>query len=296
MKKHWLALYNQPADLQESQLTAKGLKYRAKVIKSGDDLLEVALYPINPVWQSKEKRAKALKPSRSAQRNLNQANKCKQMLRLIHSNFVAGDTWATFTYKTDNMPKDITTAIKHLKNYFARLRRYLKKHKLPELKYIYITEWVENEKTGKLHTHHPVVMNVQDREMAQDMWKLGGRTHARRLQPDEDGTYKKLANYMAKPETKEGNRKGVKAYVPSTNLTKPVVRQSDHAMPGTGYKLSKKRVAAMAKDENMTIALLEEKYKGYKLATPVSIKLSDYTDGVYIYARLIKPKEGAFSP
>ena len=276
-------------------LRTKGLKYRAKVTRSGN-MLEVELYPVNPVWVDKqgEKRAKGVEPTREAQRNLNCANTRKHISRLVHANFTRNDIWVTFNYGHEHMPADLAEATKHIKNYFKRLRRYLKKHGLPALKYIYVTERVENEKTGKVHTHHHIVMNVADRDVVESLWTLGGRTQARRLQPDVDGGLEGLARYIAKPETKEGNRKGAKTYACSLNLKKPEVRRSDYRLPGTNYRLSKKRVAEMATDENKAIAVLEENYKGYRLADKPVARFSDYTAGAYVYARLVRKPGGVF--
>ena len=266
-------------------LRAKGLKYRVKHTKSGDSLLEIEIYPINPVWKELEgkERAKASLPSREAQKNLNQANKVKSILRLLHANFTTEDIWCTFVYDHEYMPADMKEAVNHLKNYFRRLKRHIKKNELPELKYIYVTERVENEKTGKIHAHHHLVMNFRDRDTAEKLWKLGGRTEAKRLQPDPDGTFTQLANYLAKTETKEGNRRGSKTYVPSKNLARPKTTKSDYRLPKTDYRISKKRVTEMALNENKAIEVLEKHYPGYKVAGDIKPKFSDYTAGAYMY-------------
>jgi len=284
-------LYDQVSidDYLES-LRAKGLKYRVKLIKSGDTLLEVQMYPVNPAWKAtKDKnRSKPFNVSKEAQKQLNQNNKQKHILRLIHSNFTTKDIWCTFTCDQENIPKDLEEARKHLKNYFARLRRYIKKHGLPELKYIYAIERVENKKTGKLHVHYHLVMNFSDRDVAENLWTLGGRTHTRRLQPDPDGTFTELANYLAKPETKEGNRKGTKTFSTSINLEKPKSISSDYRLPKTNYKISKKRITEMVLNENKAIEILEEHYKGYKVTGSVKPKFSEHAAGAYMYARMVK--------
>jgi len=256
-------------------------------------MLEIELYPINPTWEKNKgiSRIKTDKPPRKEQQNLNHKNTRKKVSRLIHANFTHQDIWVTFEYGHTHMPADIAEATKHLKNYFKRLRRHIKKHNLPELKYIYITERVENTKTGKTHTHHHIIMNFADRDTAESLWTLGGRTQSRRIQPDKDGSLEGLARYIAKPETKEGNRKGTKTYQPSRNLIHPKAIHADGRLPKTSYKLSKKRVAEMATDENSTIKVLEEQYSGYKVAERPTIIRSDYTAGVYMYVRLIKQPE-----
>ncbi|MCL2197298.1 MAG: hypothetical protein FWB80_00085 [Defluviitaleaceae bacterium] len=269
-------------------LRAKGLQYRVKIIKSGD-ILEVEIYPINLAWKelAGKKREKLLTPSRNAQRNLNDQNTRKYVSRLIHTNFSEKDIWLTLTYNNENMPVDIPAATKHLKNYFKRLRRYIKKHNLPELKYIYVTERTESETTGKIHTHHHIILNFTDRDKAEELWTMGGRTQARKLQPDDSGL-EGLARYIAKPETKEKNRKGVKTYATSLNLKKPKINTADNRLPTTNYRLSKRRVAAFAKNENLAIEMLEKNLEGYKNTQPIKKCYSEFSPGVYMYARLKK--------
>ena len=282
-------------DILES-MRAKGLQYKAKTYTSGD-MLEVAIYPINPVWKSEElkNRAKAMHPTRKEQRNLNHINTRKHISRLIHCNFTRKDIWMTFTYADAHMPVDLKRATSNLKNYFKRLRTHIKKHSLPTLKYIYVTEHVTNQATGKLHVHHHVITNFRDRDKAESMWTQGGRTQSRRLQPDTDGSLEGLARYIAKPETKEGNRKGAKSYAYSRNLKRPTPNEAEGRLPKTSYKLSKKRVADMAASEPKATEVLTEQYSDYKLLAPPTIKHSDYTAGAFIYARMIK-KKGATSP
>ena len=138
-----------------------------------------------------------------------------------------------------------------------------------------------------------MVMNFRDRDIAESLWTLGERTQVRRLQPDEDGSLEGLARYIAKPETKEGNRKGAKTYATSINLEKPSVTRSDHRLPKTGYRLSKKRVTEIVMDENKRIAILEEHYKGFKVVELPPPKFSDYSTGAYMYVKLVKNPSGA---
>jgi len=286
---YFIDLYEQLTidDVLEA-MRAKGLQYRGKWILSGD-MLELEIYPINPVWKTMEgeKRAKAAYPTRQEQKNLNHTNTRKRVSRLIHCNFTRKDIWLTFTYEEKHMPEDIAKATANLKNYIKRLRRHIKKHSLPELKYIYITERVENESTGKVHTHHHMVMNFRDRDTAESMWKFG-RTQARRLQPDVDGSLEGLARYIAKPETKDGNRKGAKTYAYSKNLSTPEIKPADGRLPKTHYRLSRKRVMEMATDEGMASEVFETLYSDFKLVGLPVVRFSDYTAGAFIYARMMR--------
>ncbi|MCL2189816.1 MAG: hypothetical protein FWB87_13740 [Defluviitaleaceae bacterium] len=283
-------LFDKPPTLDDfmEAARAKGLRYKAKLIKSGD-MLELEIYPINPVWKMREglKRAKALAPSRREQQNLNHINTRKRVSRLIHANFTKHDIWVTFEYGHEHMPVDLKEAHKHLKNYFKRMRRHIEKNKLPELKYIYVTERVENNKTGKVHTHHHIIMNFHDRDTAEKLWTLGGRTQARRLQPDDMGL-EGLARYITKPETKDHHRHGAKTYATSKNLTKPAIKTSENILPLSGYRLSKRRIERMAADENNAMDVIANCYREYNLTAPPKVRTSDYAAGVSIYAKMIK--------
>jgi uncharacterized protein (DUF1330 family) len=166
-------------------LRDKGVgRYRCKTIISGTTL-ELEIYSL-PKPQ-KGQRSMPEKPSRQTQINLNNANKQKLVMRLVNANFTSNDMWATLDYKTAYTPQSEEKAYKNIKNYIRRLKRHTKKHGLAELKYIYVTEWVQNSKTGKIHAHHHIVMNFPDRDKAEEIWKVGFRPQTRRLQPDDYG-------------------------------------------------------------------------------------------------------------
>ena len=70
-----------------------------------------------------------------------------------------------------------------MQNYIRRLKRYIKNNHLPELKYVYVTEFEEDKKKGKIRVHHHIILNFRDRDKAEEMWDKGGITNARKLQP-----------------------------------------------------------------------------------------------------------------
>ncbi|MCL2357120.1 MAG: hypothetical protein FWC70_08190 [Defluviitaleaceae bacterium] len=145
-------------------------KYRVKLIRSGD-VLEVEIYPIWTESKYKIVREKTGSPTRHAQKNLNRENTRKHVSRLVHANFTEADIWCTFDYRHEHMPADAKSAQKDMQNYIRRLRGYIKANGLPELKYIYVTEWVINEATGAIHAHHHIIMNFRDRDVAEAVWQ-----------------------------------------------------------------------------------------------------------------------------
>lgn len=242
-------------------------KYRMKTIKSGD-ILECEIYPI---WKTNNKdRAQKAKKSRDAQKNLNNKNTLKNLIRLLNANFTSQDIWATFTYDNEHLPSTIEEAQKDMQNYIRRLKTYVKRNNLEELKYIYVTEYRKTE--NKVRVHHHIVLNFKDRDKAEQIWKGGSRTQTRRLQPDELGL-EGLARYILK------DPKGSKRYVVSKNLTKPIITVADSKMTrGRVNKIVERRIDA--------ISLFQKIYKGYSF-TDMKIFFSEYVAGAYLYIRMI---------
>lgn len=104
-----------------------------------------------------------------------------------------------------------TRRAKEMSKFIRRLKYYAEKHDFPPLKYIYVTEFENDEEKGKHRVHHHVVTNFPDRDVMEDLWRNGGRNNTRRLVADDSG-YEGLARYIMK------DPKGAKRYVASKNL------------------------------------------------------------------------------
>ena len=276
--KNYIDLYTENyEDTREEKIEAlrdKDIKkYRVKTIKSGN-MLECEIYPI---WKtSKTKRAEKLKPSKKAQQNLNAKNTKKNIIRLINTNFTEEDMWATFTYDQDNLPESDDLAKKDMQNYIRRLKRFIKKNNLEDLKYVYVTEYEDDPKKGKKRVHHHIVMNFKDRDIAEQVWDKGGRTHSRRLQPDDYGL-EGLARYITK------DPRNSKRYSTSRNLRKPVITVSDN-------KITKRRAEKLVKETNVAHEIFEKLYQGYSF-NDIEAKMSEFLTGAYVYVRMKKIKE-----
>lgn len=257
-------------DIKKNSLIDPELKkYRVKSIKSGD-ILEYECYPL---WNSrKAKRVKKNNESTNSQKNLNDKNAIKNVIRLLNTNFTDEDTWATFTYDNDNLPESYDAAKKEMMNYLRRLKRQLKKRGQEELKYLFVTEY-EDSGQNKKRVHHHIVLNVSDRDLIESLWKGGARTHARRLQEDENG-YEGLARYITK------DPRGKKRYTPSRNLKKPTVSISDFKMTRT-----KANRIAMYKDTAQNE--FEKMNPNYKFLN-CEVYISDFISGAYLYAKMRK--------
>lgn len=267
--------YEDSTEEKIEALRAKDIKrYRVKTIKSGE-MLECEIYPI---WKTGKigNRKDKNKPSREAQKNLNEKNTKKKIIRLLNSNFTKEDIWATFTYDKKHLPDDPEQSKKDIQNYIRRLNRYVKKNDLPELKYIYVTEYEDDEKKGKKRVHHHIVMNFRDRDIAEEVWDKGGRTHSRRLQPDDYGL-EGLARYITK------DPKSSKRYSTSRNLEKPKITVADS-------KMTKRKAEKIARDPNLASDIFQKFYEGYTFKD-IGIKYSDFVSGAYLYIRMRRQDE-----
>lgn len=245
--------------------------YRTKTIKSGN-VLECEIYP---VWDTAKStaRARKQKQSREAQKRLNYKNAVKNVVRLINANFTDSDIWGTFTYETRKLPKTVDAAEKIFGNFLRRLKYHAKKKGYPPLKYVFWTEFEDDEKKGKKRVHHHIVTNFPDRDLAEELWKGGARTQTRRLQSDENG-YEGMARYCMK------DPRGTKRYKTSKNLQKPQITIAD-------YKFTRRKVNRLVRGESDPKAVFEQLYKGYRF-TSITHKTSEYVTGAYVYAKMSK--------
>ncbi len=260
-------------DTREAEIQSiKGkdiMQYKTKTIVSGP-MLESEIYP---VWRIPlGGRGKSCNPSREAQRNLNNKNAVKRVIRLINTNFDARHIWATLTYHPDHLPETPEQAKRDMQNYIRRIKRQMEKAGLGELKYIYVTEYAEaGPGVPKKRVHHHIVMNLTDRDIAERMWNGGGRTQARRLQPDDYGL-EGMARYITK------DPKGFKRYSCSRNLKQPIVYESMH-------RFTKRKAEKLASDLDGAKAMFEKMYPKY-VFKDLEIRYSQFVSGVYIYAKM----------
>jgi len=251
------------------------MAYREKRIYSGK-VLEVEIYYVSEKERKRPRREKT-KESAPKQKNLNDKNAKKHLIRLINTNFTDNDLSVTLTYDDDNYPASEEDAKKDVVNFLRRVKRHCKKNNLPNLKYIAVIEYKdpsEHQKKVRIH-HHLIISGDIDRDEVEKLWKKG-RANADRLKADENG-YEALARYISK------DPKGNKRWTQSRNLKQPVIKVND-------YKYSKKRVETLAKDPEDR-QTFEKLYEGYIL-TECKAKHNDLTGtSLYIKMRTYK-KEG----
>lgn len=242
-------------------------RYRARTIKAGN-VLEVEIYPI---WNTQAEAHKAKKAAtREAQKNLNDRNAKKKLIRKINANFTEEDLCVTLTYKDGFVP-DEEQARRDIRNYLRRVRDWRRKNGLPELKYVYVIEYGGGDGRRK-RVHHHVIMSGMDRDVAEALWNGRGWANSRRLQPDDYGL-EALARYM----TKEPN--GGKRWAASRNLVDPKITVAD-------TKISKRKVEEIAKDfDTMPAAIFGKLFPDY-VFNDCAVKYSDFVAGAYVYARM----------
>lgn len=233
------------------------MTYRTKTIQSGK-YLEVEMYPV--FRGTKNSRSKKIKPSSAKQKNLNDKNAKKQIIRLIHSNFDEGDLMLTLSYKEKNRPKTEEQAGRDIENYIRRIKRYRKKNDLPELKYIAVIEYREEEEGKKIRIHHHIIINKMDRDDAEKIWGLG-YANAMRLEEDENGL-EGITRYIIK------DPKGKKRTKQSRNLKQPTIKIKDN-------EYTKRTINKFVKDIDRQ-SYFERKYKKFSYVDS-AISVNDIT-------------------
>ena len=246
-------------------------RYRVKTIRSGK-MLECEIFPI---WSTKAIQDIAKKATSSlAQANLNDANAKKAIVRTVNTNFDENDMWLTYGYDDKHLPETEEQAHRDIVNCLNRIKIRRKKLGLPPLRYVYVTEFVTPDDDPVRCHHHIVMSGDMDRDEIEKIWKCGGRTNSRRLQPDDFGLTG-LAKYISKT-----SRKGKKRWGCSVGLKKPKITSADH-------KITKRQVEKIASNENAAPALFEKCYPGYKFLD-IQQNQSEFVPGAYLYVRMKK--------
>lgn len=246
-----------------------GCRIMTNRIISGD-YVEINIYPVWTNWKDTP-RSQERKESRKVQKNLNDKNSRKHLVRLTNANFHKGDLILTLTYPEGCCP-DLKKARRDMKNYISRLKRSRSRQGLPPLKYIYVMEYAE-EGSKKVRIHHHMIINRMDRDEAERLWKMG-RVECKYAQPD-DFELEGFATYISKLSCQKGCHK----YAASKNLDKPKEYKSV-------TKLSRKKFAEIIKSGDEKAELLEAMYKGQLKYLDSETYINTEYGGFYLYSRL----------
>ena len=240
-------------------------------IKSGKILLEAQIYPsfLNREDMPKTKKKRESKPS---QRNLNDKNSRRYLVRLVNINFGEGDLWCTFGWDEEHFPENEERARKDIGNFIKKINRRRKKAGKENIKYIYILAYCDYERP-----HFHIIMTGEgiDRDELEQMWTKCKRKNTRRIRPDDDFLMTGIATYIS------ANPHGSKRWCPSKKLKKP-------KEPTRSYsKFRKCQILKMAKDFEVLKENMEKAYKGYRFLD-AEVKHNGVTAEFYIYARMIR--------
>ena len=287
------AAYNKALEDMHEWLAAQMFKsvrtiYALREIRAGEQL-EVEIYP--QFFRREDIPAEGLpkKNNKEAQRCLNDKNARKKVERLINANFGDDDLWCTFTYDDAHTPEDgdIDAAIKNVQRFIGRLNYHRKKRGLPNVKYIYVTEY---DPHAKIRWHHHMVMDgLLDRDTVERLWKNGSRNQIRRLEKDENGL-SGMANYIVKEKNRIPYEK---RWNSSKGLKKPQEKVIRNKQPKKGvgsYKKIQSYVDKMVKQRDSIQEQMEDWYPDY-IFTNANVYYNDFNARFYIHARLRK-REG----
>lgn len=251
--------------------------YRTATTKSENKkdqacLLEAQVYPAF-LNRADMPRAAGKKPSKKAQRDLNDRNSKRRLIRVATANFGSGDLWCTFGWDKTNLPADIGQAERDVKNYFRRINYQRRRLGLPNAKYIYILAF---DGYTRPHVHALMSGDGLGRDEVEEAWKKGARKNTRRIVPDDNFLITGLALYIA------NNPHGAKRWRGSKGLVHPKTTRSYS-------KFRRRTVEAMVKDHNTLVRQLEKAYPGFRFLD-AEIKYNGVSAAFYIYARMVRKR------
>ena len=299
------------------ELLMKGVgNQRVKTVRAGE-LLYIASFP---VWNTKAQAEQAKNAPRNAEavRWVNVRNRRTRFEQIVHANFGRDDYYFTATYTESpkgnrrldedyyrDEPKDEIEAQSNVRKFIRALRVLVRRKggEVKKLKYLYVTEETYTRHPdpaydrARYHHHMLITREVGNgvrltrdeiEQLWQDMPFASGRVRCDRLQPDTNNGLSAVAQYLVKQEkgetlvTEKGARKNQHRYAGSKNLKKPKPTVADH-------KISKRRVQHLATDVRANAKdIFESLYPGYKLCEEPTVRTSDYVEGAYIYAKMIR--------
>lgn len=167
--------------------------YRKREYSCGDYILTEKGYPGG--FRGGKRGARKRATAEAMQRE-NQRRKVRWLRMLIMANFRPGDFHVTLSYRLEDRPETAEEAQERIRMFLRKLRREYRKRGR-ELKYIYVTEIGSR---GSCH-HHLLLQNAPElMELVRKHWSYGHEDYKPLY---EDGAFEKLAEYLAKKETKE---------------------------------------------------------------------------------------------
>lgn len=198
------------------------------------DLVKVQNYTPYRVTKKGTPRSKKRNPTSDAVKKNNQTLRAERLQMLIMLNFKHG-YMAVLEYDKGSSPRTYQDADKYMMQILKRIKRT---HK--DFKYIATTE--RGKVSKELH-HHVVVDSLESAKLLHAAWAAGYMPEPRQIYQDGN-SFKSLATYLIKQETKEEKPKGFPSYHASKNLIQPHVEYhvieepwQDEPTPPQGYEI-----------------------------------------------------------
>ena len=111
----------------EKEVITMRCLYREKKHYCGE-YLEIDIFP---VFEYQRGRGKKRKPTTEVQKQLNQQNAERKLIRLLNTNFTKKDIRFDLTYDNDNYPSSPKDAQREMQNFIRRVKRYRKNRACP---------------------------------------------------------------------------------------------------------------------------------------------------------------------
>jgi hypothetical protein len=199
---------------------------RLKTVTAGRLVIGVCYTP--PIISDDTRaRAEKKKCSSFARQKMNFRTAWQKLRLLLCCNFGRGDLYITCGYDDDHLPPNRKTAKKHMQKFMDQLR--IARRKAGEdLKYIYVTEELQEDGTRRYH-HHLIINSStekKDFELIRSLWKYGTNIELVQLGKNQlySDDFLELSQYLCKERNPEQpfTTVGDKCWVPSRNLEKPI--------------------------------------------------------------------------
>lgn len=240
--------------------------YQEKIIISGR-YTEIDIYPVFP---PQKRRGRKARPTSEVQEKLNKRYAEKRIGYLVNTNFTEDDIRLDLTYDKNHLPASPEEAQHECQLFLRRLIRFRKKHGLPDLKYIYVTE--VGKQSGRVHHHLVLSGGVAVKDLAR-LWGKGYTT-VKPLQFDVEHGCTALAEYLVKKPIL-GRR-----WNSSKNLQQPEVRTR------TG-RVSRRKAFEWLTQGMDARAEIEKRY-GLKLAE-IKPLFNEVNRGAYVVLEMYDP-------
>lgn len=268
--------YQEQLDREDAELVSDLIKkgarciYATKRIDAGDQV-ELEVYPEFTRKEDVPEEGRRANYNAQAQRNLKDKNARKNCERLINANFTSQDIWITLTYTDKNLPDSMETALENMQRYIKRINYRRKKQGMEPSRYVYVTEWSQDEK-NRIRCHHHVVMDGDlTMDEVEKAWKLGRRNETRRLDYDENGL-SGLAHYITK------DPQGKKRWCASKNLKKPIEHKNHR-------QFSPRKVEKMARSYDDAVNMIQAAAPGCWFKS-LETRYNEFNGKFYFYAKL----------